>query len=290
MKKCSKYLTTVLVLLTCMVNAQKGVLSATPLPSLSTVSSLPSLDIFGAIPIKDCGGGAGFNILSKPLNIGNINYNSPLQVRFGGEFYFTTLHHQSLGTVPLSDPQEGNARVKLHDDMYGLNAMARFSMPYSKRITPYLDVFAGLRAFSAGMNITPEVHIPGNEVSTSQNLSSIGQFNYGATLGFLVSLGEYVKFNTGLMLTRSDAKNEFTNIKKTYVDVTGNIVTEKMQTLRDVFVLKVGFTFLLRRSNNCNSYNRNGMYRSRTTYGSYYGGGIGGGRSNRVNISTRPSR
>jgi len=255
-------------------------------PSNTAVANLSSMDVYAAIPVNDCGWGGGFNLLSTPINIGHINYKTPIQARIGGEFYLAMLNKKRLGIVPLADPQNGNAKVNLYDNILGLNAMARFSLPYSSKITPYLDIFGGLRGFSANMNITPEIHLEGQEETTSKNLSSTYHFNYGATFGVLVSINDWVKFNAGMMYTYSEKTAEVADIKRTYV-VGGNIIGEKMFTRNGVFVAKVGLTFLID-WNECSSSGSS----SRSSPCNSFGSGIssGGGRSNSVNFNFKPTK
>lgn len=254
------------------------------------VASLCSMDIYGAIPVNDCGWGGGMNVLSRPLNIGYLNYKTPVQARIGGEFYLAMMSHKRLGSVPLTSQPNGNAKVNLYDNVFGLNAMVRFSLPYSSIVTPYVDVFGGLRGFSANMNITPEVHVQGQEETTSKNLSSTAHFNYGATFGLLVSINEWVKFNAGMMYTYSDKTGEIVNVKKAYVQ-SGNIIGENMLTRHGVFVAKVGFTFLLDWDNDGTSNRSCSGHRSSTFFGIGGGGlGTGGGRSNSVNFNFKPTK
>lgn len=266
------------------LNEAQNTVTAKP---LSTVSSLPSMDAFAVIPIKDCGWGGGFNLLSKPYNIGQITFNTPLQVRLGGEFFITELTHKNLTGVALIDPPKGNAKVRLSDNLFGLNGMARFSLPYSKKVIPYLDVFGGLRAFTSNISITPEVYSKYNSQSTTDNLATVAQFNYGGTMGVMISLGEWVKFNTGLMYTTSKTTGEVINTKTAYVE-SGNIITDKILTSRGKWVAKIGFTFLISPSNkkncNCDCNRKSGGVRVST--GSVYTPT----RTNHVNITIRPTK
>lgn len=269
------------------VNAQES--SGKALPGASGISSLPAIDIYGAVPLEHKGFGGGFGIFSQPLSLGMKGSVNPLQVRIGGDFYFAELNRKKLDNVPLAAPQIGDARVRLSQSNFGFNAVARFSLPYSNLVTPYLDIFGGIRGYYAGMNITPKVRQAGYESSTSQSLSDDFHFAYGATGGVLISLGEWVKLNTGLMFTTSQQVGEGFNISNARLE-NGNIVADKMLNPKDMLVLKVGITFLFEssggvsgRSNCCNCGGRGLLFGSGLGFGNF-------GKGNSVNFNVRPSK
>jgi hypothetical protein len=258
--------------------------------STSGIPSLPAIDIYGAVPIEFKGFGGGFGIFSEPFNLGIKGAANPLQVRFGGDFYFAELNRKKLDNVALAAPQIGDARVRLSQTNLGVNAVARFSLPYSSIITPYLDIFGGIRGYYAGMNITPKVKQSGYESSTSESLSNDWHFAYGATGGVLISINEWVKLNTGLMFTTSHQVGEGFNVLNARVE-NGSIVGDNMLNPKDMLVLKVGITFLFEgsnsesgrrgRSNCCNCGGR----------GIFMGSGLGSGgfgKSNSVKINIKP--
>lgn len=260
-----------------------------PLPGPSGISSLPAIDVYGAIPLEYKGFGGGFGIFTQPLTLGMKGSVNPLQVRLGGDFYFAELNRKKLDNVPLAAPQTGDARVRLSQSNIGFNAVARFSLPYSNIITPYLDIFGGVRGYYAGMNITPKIRQSGYESSTSQSLSDDWHFAYGATGGVLISLGEWVKLNTGLMFTTSQQVGEGFNITNARLE-NGSIVADKMLNPKDMLVLKVGITFLFEssggtgtRSNCCNCGGRGLLFGSGLGFGSF-------GKGNSVNFNVRPSK
>jgi hypothetical protein len=265
--------------------AQESGSIAVPRPS--GLSSLPALDIYGAIPLEYKGFGGGFGIFTQPQSLGMKGSVNPLQVRLGGDFYFAELNRKKLDNVPLASPQTGDARVRISQSNIGFNAVARFSLPYSNNITPYLDIFGGLRGYYAGMNITPKIRQSSYESSTSQSLSNDWHFAYGATGGVLISLGEWVKLNTGLMFTSSQQVGEGLNISNARVE-NGSIVADKLLNPKDMLVLKVGLTFLFEssggtgtRSNCCHCGAR----------GLFLGSGFGNfGKGNSVNFNVRPGR
>lgn len=260
-----------------------------PLPGPSGISSLPAIDIYGAIPLEYKGFGGGFGIFSQPLSLGLNGSVNPLQVRIGGDFYFAELNRKKLDNVPLLAPQNGEARVRLSQSNIGFNAVARFSLPYSNIISPYLDIFGGVRGYYTGMNITPKVRQNGYESSTSESLSDDWHFAYGATGGVLISLNEWIKLNTGLMFTTSQQVGEGFNISNARLE-NGNIVADKMLNPKDMFVLKVGITFLFEssggrtnRSNCCNCGGRGLLLGSGLGFGNF-------GKSNSVNFNARPNK
>jgi hypothetical protein len=257
----------------------------------STVSGLPSLDVYATIPVKQCGAGFGANLLSKPFTVMHWDMSHPVQMRLGGEFYWAEMEHCYLSNVPLASPQTGNARVRFTENVFGFNGVARFSMPYTQKIIPYVDVFGGFRGFSSSMDITPYQYQPGYQRTNSQSLANVGQLNYGATFGVMASLGPNVKFNAGMMYTYSKSVNEMMDIKTAQVTVDG-VNGNQSPVPQGMWIAKVGLTFLIdgsNRSSGCGCRSRGGYYRGG---GGFYrgGGGWGGGAVNHINIGVHPSR
>ena len=248
------------------------------------------MDVYATVPLKQCGWGMGFGVFGPGKKIGMINPYLPIHLRFGGDFYFAELDRKHLGTLPLSAPQLGDAKVRLSQTNLGLNAVARFSLPYSKKFTPYIDVFAGYRYFGSGMSITPLQKQEEYEESTSDNLTKSNQFCYGGTAGFLIYLGQNIRFNTGLMITSSNKFGEITDIARARVE-NGNIIAQKINTPKDMFILKIGFTFILddaNTNNNCRTRSSRTYRSSGTTWSG--GGRSSGTKANSVKINVRPSK
>ncbi len=273
------------------MNAQERELAMRPAPVKAPkpdYSSLPAIDVYGTIPLMHKGAGGGFGIFIQPLSLGIKGSVNPLQVRLGGEFYFSELSHKRLSNVPLSAPQVGDAKVRLSQSNFGLNAIARFSLPYSSILTPYIDVFGGFRGYSANMSITPYKPQPGYESSTSNNLSSDLHWTYGATGGILVSINSWLKFNTGLMYTTTGKPGEIFDISKARLE-NGNIVSEKINTPKDMLTLKIGLTFLIdggfetKSSNCCNCGSSGFILGSGFSTGSF-------GKGNSVGFNVIPSK
>jgi hypothetical protein len=245
-----------------------------------------SMDVYGTIPIKKCGWGLGTNVFSPGLSFGNF------EMRVGGSFYWSSLVHRKIDNVPLLAPQTGDAKIRLTNNIFGLDGVLRLSLPYDKDLIPYVDLFVGRRFFTANMNITPNTPANNNtnttyttsnsnyQNSTSQSLCSINQFNYGATIGILASLSESVKFTAGIMYTYSPEIGEVVDVKKTRLEG-GAIVSENMNTVHGMFIAKVGFTFIFNDSGS-SSGTRGHVSHSRSGSGSGFGGLRGGGAINRV--------
>lgn len=249
---------------------------------------LMMLDIFGIIPknspVARCGGGGGFNVLSRAFNLGRPEDPQRLQVRFGGGLYFSALMSKRFRDVPL-DGQPGNASVKLKSGIFGINAMARFSEPMSKRFTPYVDLFAGFRNFNAQMDISPYDQPEGSDNTSVQTLPSLWQFNYGASLGISAALCKTVRFFASGTVSYA-LKNERTiGIKNSRIEA-GELITGEVTVARPFFMANVGFCFLIDPKNDmCSS-------RGVRVHNSHHGGsGTPGGKGGggRVKVSTRPA-
>lgn len=269
--------------------------SNTVSPKLSPINKYAdkywSLDVYGAVPIQQCGWGFGFGVFGPGTKVANITPTLPLHIRFGGEFYFAELAHRQMGTMPLSAPQIGDAKIRLSQSNLGLNGNLRLSLPMETKFTPYVDLFAGFRNFGSGMSITPLQKQEGYEESTSKNLTNSFQFCYGGTAGVLIYCGKYVRFNTGLMLTTSNKMGQMTDLKKTSIDA-GNLVTSNINTPKNMLILKVGFTFLLDNDQDCGQKKRceccNRPYRSSGSSWNTGRSSSGGSKANKVSISTKP--
>jgi hypothetical protein len=263
------------------------------IPTQTNVNKMWGIDIYGAIPKPSPGGGGGFGFFSPALNASTgTAIASGIQVRLGFDFYIVGTGHKTFYNIPLSASQSGDAKVRLQQNNLGLNIAARFSGSYSNKLIPYVDVFGGWRSFNATMDIEPNVKQPGYESSTSSNLTSVNHWAYGGTIGIMYSINPYVKFNTGLMYTTSASKGQITDVLHA-TNENNNIVTSNITTSKDMFIVKVGFTFLLDPDNRSNNKDCNcNCNKSTRTYG-YYGGGYhgGGGASNHISIGGgRPSK
>lgn len=263
-------------------------------PSAATQTNLNklwSLDLYGAIPYKRVGGGFGFGMYSPALNFG-VSMPNSLQVRFGGDFYILGTGHKTFNNIPLSSPQTGDAKVRLQQNNLGVNLGARVSTSYSNKFIPYADAFVGWRSFNSTMDITPNVQQPGYENSTSSNLSSANHWAYGGAIGFMYSFTPYVKFNTGLMYTFSQSKGEMVDVLNARNE-NNNIITSKIITPKEMFIFKVGLTFLMKPSehttynNNCNCHCNNSS--SSYWFNSNYHGSSRGA-ANKVSIGVKPNK
>jgi hypothetical protein len=247
-----------------------------------------SLDVYGAVPVQQCGWGFGFGMFGPGTKVGSITPTLPVHIRFGGEFYFAEMAHRQLGNLPLSAPQIGDAKIRLSQSNLGINGILRISLPMETKFTPYVDVFAGFRNFGSGMSITPLQKQDGYEESTSKNLSNSTQLCYGATAGVLIYCGKYVRFNTGLMFTTSNKIGQMTDLSNTSIDG-GNLVTQTINTPKNMLILKVGFTFLLDNDEHTSSRNCNSCGKTSRSGGSWNTGrSSGGSKSNNVSISSKP--
>ncbi len=264
----------------------------TPLsPKLENkIKGRPSLEIYGAKPINAAGDGwgFGFGLYSKPIIIEQIDKNQFVKLSIGSDVYFLQNVYRELGTLPLLAPQSGDARISMTQENYGVNVVARLMFDHSSKITPYMDVFTGLRAFSTNIRIEPLDPQAGYEESTSQNISELTHWNYGASVGLLYSLGKSAKINVGLMYTTSPLSGQLENVHTARIEG-GSISAEKMNTPNNTVTLKFGLTFLLPKSApacGCEGKaNRNIGF-----WGGLFSGGGGGGLGNNVNINIGPSK
>jgi len=268
------------------------------LAPVSRFKGLPAVDVYCAIPLSGAGAGMGFGIFSKGLELERLSAKQTLELRFGGDFYFTQYAHKKLGTVPLAAPQSGEAKVSLSQTNFGLNAVARFMMVSEKdKFSPYIDLFTGMRGFSADMNINPTSYQHGYEDNTCSNLSSVTQWNYGATFGLMYSITKNIKLNTGIMYTTSNRQGSIDNIKEARI-AEGNVYTNKSATPRDFFVLKAGITFLVDKKEMkekrscccCDSDDDDDAVSSGLLWALLYSAGNAASKNNQVNLNPKISK
>lgn len=270
---------------------------ATP-AKVSRFKGLPALDVYCAIPLSGAGAGMGFGMFSKGLELERLSAKQTLEVRFGGDFYFTQYAHKKLGTVPLAAPQNGEAKVSMSQMNFGVNAVARFLLVSEPdKFSPYLDLFTGLRGFSADMTIRPTSYQPGYDESTSTNLSTFTQWNYGATLGLMYSITKNIKLNTGIMYTTSNHQGSIDNVKAARI-AEGNVYTDKAATPRDFFVLKAGITFLVDKKEMkekrscccCDCDDDDDVVSSGLLWALLYSAGNAASKNNQVNLNPKISK
>lgn len=264
------------------ISAQKDS-SAAKSEKVDDLSKFSTMDVYGAIPVKYCGGGFGFNALSGGKKLSPFS-QFPIVARLGGEFYWAETKHKYFYNIPLTSPVPGDAKIRLNNSVWGINALSRFSMDWPKKFSPYIDVFGGLRVFNDNMDITPNNVTIGQQKNTSQSISSMAQLNYGLTGGVMFSLGKFAKLNLGIMYSHSDNQGKITDLGSTYSEG-GRIVTNNTLSPKDMWIAKIGFTFLVRSNTN---YNKNCNCRSRSRF--FIGGGrIGGGglSPNRISIGPK---
>ncbi len=222
------------------------------LPSAGS-DNLPVMDIYGIVPRDLNGGGAGLGIFSQALPLPGILFGGAADLRLGGDIFISSLDRKRLHNVPLQEPQTGEAKVKLRETLFGLNAVARLSMPWDEKFTPYVDGFCGIRGVSTGITVIPENYQPGYEKSTSDNLDAVLMLNYGATAGFLVALGPNVKLNAGVMFSCSHKPGTIDNIHSVTFEGNGLVMQEKILP-QNMVLFKLGLTFTIDPSeggNNC---------------------------------------
>lgn len=274
--------------------ANESPLKMAPIPT-SKFTGLPVMDLYAALPLQGIGAGMGFGVFSKALVLEESSRKQKLELRLGGDFYFVQYGYKKLGTMALAAPQNGEAKVSLNQHNFGLNAVARFSLTSEKaRLSPYLDLFAGMRGFSTGMNIRPLNYQPGYEENTSRNLSTTTHRNYGASLGLLYRVNKQISINTALMYSTSRQSGQIENIHAARID--GNAIRiDKTGTPLDFMVLKLGVSFSIEKSEpkkqrcccDCDCCDGHGVRSA------WFGVPVGSGpalKSNGVNINTRPSK
>lgn len=198
-----------------------------------------SADFYGMVPLKIGGAGAGFGIMSIPLSLGATD------LRIGGDFYFTGLDHKSMSNVPLSSPAGSTGKVRLSENLIGLNLVARLSMPWYENASPYIDGFIGLRQVNTAMTIKVEDN-------PREVMDRFTGYQYGLAGGFLFKLSSDAKLNVGVVYTQSTNQGSLYNIQSAAVSGDA-LLMDKKNLPTNYFLFKVGFTVLLTESSGSSS-------------------------------------
>lgn len=237
----------------------------------------------------DIGGGFMMNFLSKGTKIGNEKSTSPLQVQYGANFFWSGLGRRSFDNVPLMAPQTGTARVNLANSFFGMNVMARISMPNKTIFTPYGDIFGGYRGLFSTLEINPYYNnyygTRGNQ--TNKTLSSVSGLGYGFGAGIMTTLSKRVKLDIGVSYSQSVGSGQYADLNSAYSDASGINLNMK-STPNGIVMFNFGLMFYLEddgthTSNNCHC-NTNRSYGRVGGWGGGWGGGSGGGGRSNVGI------
>jgi hypothetical protein len=190
-----------------------------------------SADFYGMVPLKMGGAGAGFGIMSIPLSLGAAD------LRIGGDFYFTGLAYKHMSNVPLSAPVGSTGKVRLSENLVGLNLVARLSAPWYESMCPYIDGFIGFRQVNTAMTIKVEDN-------PREVMDRFNGYQYGLAGGFLIKLSSEAKLNVGVVYTQSRNQGRLYDIQS--AAVSGDMLVMDKKTLpNNYFLFKVGFTVLL---------------------------------------------
>jgi len=209
------------------------------------VDDRPAADFYGVLPQNLMGGGAGFALFSPAISVGTG------AIRIGGDLYFSNLDRKRLSNVPLADPVGTLGKVKLNENLFSLNLVARYELPWNEIVSPYIDGFVGLR------NVHTNLNIRQNSSSTREDESNkiMDEFNslhYGLGAGLLFNLWEDARLNVGVVYSQSYMQGSIYNVRSAAVN--GDmIVMDKKLLASDYLMFKVGFTVLLDRSSFDNS-------------------------------------
>jgi len=249
-----------------------------------------SADLFLVFPhstFSKNGLGSGLTILSKPIDLG-YKKDPDLQLRFGGSFYGSSLMKSNISDVPLEAPQIGLSTVTFQNKIHGLNAVARFSGSYSKKIIPYLDVFGGMVNFSCSMLVNPYLSNAITYSSTLQNVASINEYNYGFSGGLMFSASKRLKFNIGLTTIFSRQCGQMVDLNSAHME-SGTVVLNKIDPPSKMFMVNLGIIFCFKKSD---FQNGSGYRSSSHCSGSHYnhsshhysGGHFSGGGGGHVSV------
>lgn len=228
----------------------------------------PLLDAYVIAPKGFNGGGFGMGGFSPALSLPMLSTNAEL--RLGGDFYFTGLDRRKFANVPLLAPQSGDAKVKLNETMFGINFVARLTMPWDEKVSPYIDGFAGLRAITTGMDVTPNQPQIGYENTTSNNIDGSYRLHYGVAGGLLIALGKDVKLNMGVVYSHSDHPGSVSNIRTASLE-NGSVVMDQKLLAQNMILFKLGVTVRIDPSKsrghdcNCNCTYGGGVFRTGTS-------------------------
>lgn len=254
-------------------------------------SAQSSVDMSGIAPqsrlVRRGAVGFGFEVFTDPLNFSGSKSGSASglvmkstvgngfrpQVRFGGNFSYMSLDKSKVGSVPLVSPGTGQADVTVDNTMIAFNAAARISLPYTKKIIPYVDLSAGFTDFSAGMIIKP---YDLQQKTSSQTFYDFASFNYGGAAGIMFALGDYWRLDVGIMYSSFLNQGKIVDPSTAHLE-NGSVTVDRIPSPVDMMTFKVGFTYCFSTATMGGS-SYNSGYRSRSYHhSSSHIGHSGGG-------------
>ncbi len=282
MKKIFKIVTVYVLFISAVYGQSESIAPVAP----NAKNNFAIMDIYMISPRNLNGLGFGMGVFSPALGIGASNKG--LNIRLGGDYFFSGLDRKTIHNVPLLAPQTGNAKVRLTQNFLAVNAAARLSLPWNEKVSPYADFFAGFGMHTTGITVTPNEYQLGYERSTSNNIDAVARFNYGAAAGILISLHQDVKLNAAILYTHTDNPGQITDLRSAGVE-SGNLLLNKKGLENGSYFFKLGITVLLRPSGKTSS-NCPCNCRTATTVG--VGNFIGGssGAPNRIGTGVRITR
>ncbi|MGZ3883897.1 MAG: hypothetical protein ACXVPD_06840, partial [Bacteroidia bacterium] len=233
------------------------------------------------------GGGFALDVFSGPLNFsskkparsmsiktGSASQFRP-QLRLGGNIFYSSLDKCMVQDVPLAAPATGNSRVTVDNSLFGFNSALRLSLPYTCKVIPYVDVFAGVSDFSTTADIMPY----STRHTTSQPMYDFVSMDYGGAAGLMISLGKDWRLDLGVIYTNYMNQGKMVDAQTARLE-SGAVTTDRMATPLDMFTIKAGFTYCIRGgfsysggATRNSGYNRYGHSRSHWSGGHCGGGG-----------------
>jgi hypothetical protein len=208
-----------------------------------------SFDYFGfhasSMQSLYAGWGGGMNTLFAPMKL-NSKSIFPVNMQLGGGFYFADAGQAELKDVSMD---ETRMNITFSNSLVSGYALARFTIPSAgKTITPYLDVFAGMKSATSSMTNHPE-DVDHEECEMIMLNKNFG-FSGGAGTGVLVPLSKNMRLDFGMQWSGSTATGKYVDMKS--VVNTGDGIAYSMKNApKEMLFVKVGIQFTLGKEGCC---------------------------------------
>jgi hypothetical protein len=213
------------------------ILAALP---VTTLHAQMNLDYFGfhasSAQSVYAGWGGGMNMISSPIGLKAKSGFCPVKMQLGGGMYFAGAGQGEIDGVTMQDEK---MNITFSNTQLGGYGLARFTIPSAgKFLSPYLDMFAGMRIGISSMTKHPETLEEHEECETVTLDRSFG-FSGGVGTGVLIPLSKNMKLDVGMQWHGTTTTGKFIDMKS--VVNTGDGISYNMKnTPNEMLFVKVG--------------------------------------------------
>lgn len=145
--------------------------------------------------------------------------------------------------IVLADPEGAMARTKVYNAIFDAQAVGRVIFQPQAKLSPYLEGHAGLRISAGHEKLILDGNYDGYDETTSTQVISKGNWNWGGGIGGLIRLHPMVDFDIRLSADYSP-ELEYINMD-TYEKIEDNLIYDFSKTNALDYKIHIGFRFKL---------------------------------------------